>query len=426
MTSDPADNLKDLSDPEPTIRHPLPPMYPGGMRIDQEEEQAVLEVLRSKRLFRYYGPHPGASKVEELEESYSRFMGIRYAQAVTSGTAALLCGLAGLGIGPGDEVIVPAYTWIASASSVVAMGAVPIMAEVDDSLNLDPTDIENKITPYTKAILPVHMRGAPCDMDAVMALARKHNLQVLEDVAQANGGSFRGKRLGTFGDVGAFSLQFNKIITSGEGGIVITNQETVWKRMVMFHDVVGGERNQIPEVEILPGVNFRMPELLGAVALVQLRRLDHLLGIMRRNKQIIKDSLADVAKRKGICFRSIHDPQGDTGIALVFFAPDSDGAQRISRALEAQGGEAWILYSPDEVDYHVYPHWSPIMNQRTWSQQGGPWRNHPRRVTYTPDMCPRTLDLLSRAVHVDISPELTDLNLEELADALNKVLEDQF
>jgi len=408
---------------QPAIRHPMPPMYPGGMRIDEEEEQAVLEVIRSKRLFRYYGPNPGPSKVEEFEKAFAQFMGAKYAVAVTSGTAALICGLVGLGVGPGDEVILPAYTWIASASAVVAVGAVPVMAEVDESLTLDPADLEKKITPYTKAVIPVHMRGAPCRMDLIMDVARRHNLKVLEDAAQANGGSYHGKRLGTFGDAGAFSLQFNKIITSGEGGVIITDQEEVWKRVVMVHDVIGGERNHFPETEILPGVNFRMPELLGAVALVQLKRLDTLLEIMRHNKQILKESMADIARRKGVTFRTLHDPAGDTAIALVFFTPDAASAQRVGAALEAEGGEAWILYSPEQVDYHVYPHWSPIMHQRTWTPLGGPWRNHPRPITYTKDMCPRTLDLLSRAVHLDVSPELTSLNLEELADALNKALE---
>ena len=408
---------------QPAIRHPMPPMYPGGMRIDEEEEQAVLEVIRSKRLFRYYGPNPGPSKVEEFEKAFAQFMGAKYAVAVTSGTAALICGLVGLGVGPGDEVILPAYTWIASASAVVAVGAVPVMAEVDESLTLDPADLEKKITPYTKAVIPVHMRGAPCRMDLIMEVARRHNLKVLEDAAQANGGSYHGKRLGTFGDAGAFSLQFNKIITSGEGGVIITDQEEVWKRVVMVHDVIGGERNHFPETEILPGVNFRMPELLGAVALVQLKRLDTLLEIMRHNKQILKESMADIARRKGVTFRTLHDPAGDTAIALVFFTPDAASAQRVGAALEAEGGDAWILYSPEQVDYHVYPHWSPIMHQRTWTPLGGPWRNHPRPVTYTKDMCPRTLDLLSRAVHLDVSPELTSLNLEELADALNKALE---
>lgn len=418
----PSDKGKASSN-HPAIRHPLPPMYPGGMRIDEEEERAVLEVLRTKRLFRYYGPNPGASKVAEFEQAFSQFTGAKYAVAVTSGTAALICGLIGLGVGPGDEVIVPAYTWIASASAVVAVGAVPVLAEVDESLTLDPLDLEQKITPYTRAVIPVHMRGAPCRLDRIMEVARKHELKVLEDVAQANGGSYQGRRLGTFGDAGAFSLQFNKIITSGEGGVVITDQEQVWKRLVMYHDTIGGQRNNIPEEEILPGVNFRMPELLGAVAGVQLKRLDLLLEIMRRNKQVLKESMAEIAQRKGVTFRALNDPAGDTGIALVFLAPDAASAKRVSAALEAEGANAWLLYTPEQVDYHVYPHWSPIMHQRTWTPTGGPWRNHPRPIAYAPNMCPRTLDLLSRAVHLDVSPELTGENLEELADALNKALE---
>jgi dTDP-4-amino-4,6-dideoxygalactose transaminase len=407
----------------PAIRHPLPPMYPGGMRLDEKEEQAVLEVIRSKRLFRYYGPHPGSSQVEAFEQEFSRHMGAKYAVGVTSGTAALICGLAALGVGPGDEVIVPAYTWIATASAVVAVGAVPVLAEVDESLTLDPADLERVTSPYTKAVIPVHMRGAPCQMQAILEFARRHNLKVLEDTAQANGASFAGRRLGTWGDAGAFSLQFNKIITSGEGGAVITDQEDVWERVQMFHDVVGGQRNKIPDSEILPGINFRMPELLGAVARVQLRRLETLLETMRRNKRLLKESMAEAARRKGITFRRLNDPQGEAAIALVFFAPDAPAAKRIASALEAEGGEAWILYSPEVVDYHVYPHWSPIMNQRTWSAEGGPWRNHPRKIAYSKEMCPRTLDLLSRAVHIDVSPELTSENLEELADALNRALE---
>jgi 8-amino-3,8-dideoxy-alpha-D-manno-octulosonate transaminase len=407
----------------PAIRHPLPPMYPGGMRLDEEEEQAVLEVIRSKRLFRYYGPNPGPSQVEQFEQAFCQHMRAKYAVGVTSGTAALICGLAALGVGPDDEVIVPAYTWIATASAVVAAGAVPVMAEVDESLTLDPADLERVISPYTKAVIPVHMRGAPCQMDRIVEIARKHNLKVLEDAAQANGASFAGRKLGTWGDAGAFSLQFNKIITSGEGGVVITDQEAVWQRLVMFHDVVGGERNHIPEEEILPGINFRMPELLGAVARVQLRRLDTLLETMRRNKRVLKESMAETAQRTGVTFRRLNDPAGEAAIALVFFAPDAQAAKRIGAALEAEGGGAWILYSPEDVDYHVYPHWSPIMNQRAWSPGGGPWQNHPRKIVYTKEMCPRTLDLLSRAVHIDISPELTSENLEELADALNKALE---
>lgn len=407
----------------PAIRESLPPMYPGGMRIDAEEEAAVIEVLRSRRLFRYYGPNPGPSKVAELEKEFAACMGATYGLAVTSGTGALMCSLVGLGIGPGDEVILPAFTWIASASAVVAVGAVPILAEVDDSLTLDPLDVELKITPYTRAILPVHMRGLPCKMDALMSVAHKHNLKVLEDSAQADGASYKGRRTGSIGDAGAFSLQFNKILTSGEGGMVITSDPTVFERAVMFHDVIGGQRNNISEEHILPGINFRMPELLGAVALVQLRKHEALLSDMRARKRMILESVSTLAKRKGITFPTMNDPVGDAGIAAIFLMPDAHFAVKVAAALEAERLGTWHLYSPDAIDYHVYPHWSPIINQRTWSPSGGPWKNHPRKISYTKDMCPRTLDLLSRAVHIDVSPELTNVQVEDVCEALEKVFE---
>ena len=408
---------------KPSVSRPMPPMYPGGMRIGFEEEQAVREVIRMKRLFRYYGPEEGPSKVEQLEQAFSKFMGSRYGMAVTSGCAALMCGLAGLGIGPGDEVIVPAYTWIASASAVVAVGAVPVLAEVDESLTLDPDDVEQKISPYTRAILPVHMRGSACRMDELIRIARAHDLFVLEDTAQADGASYRGHRLGTIGDVGAFSLQFNKILTSGEGGMVLTNDLNVYQRIQMYQDVAGGIRNHIPADQILPGINFRMPELLGAVALVQLGRLDDLLADMRQRKRVIKEGMAEVAHRKGLHFRVQNDPQGEAAIALIFFVPEAGLAKPISRALQAEGVENFVMYSPDQVDFHVYAHWTPILNQRTWSARGGPWKNHARRIDYSPDMCPRTLDWLSRGIHIDISPELSMTMVEEITEGINKVLE---
>jgi 8-amino-3,8-dideoxy-alpha-D-manno-octulosonate transaminase len=406
----------------PAVTSPLPRMYPGGLRIGCEEEEAVLEVLRSKRLFRYYGPTPGPSRVAELEEAFAAVMGVKHAAAVSSGSGALMCALAGLGVGPGDEVIVPAYTWIATASAVVAMGAVPILAEVDESLTIDPSDARRKISGFTKAIIPVHLRGAPCQMDELMAIAREHKLPVLEDVAQAHGGSFQGQRLGSIGDVGTFSLQFNKIITCGEGGMVITNDDGIQRRVLMYNDVVGGQRNKIPDDEILPGINFRMSELQGAVALVQLGRLDELLHDMRRRKAEIKDGIAGVAHQQGVDFRRLNDPEGDTGIALKFFVPTPERAAFIADALEAEGVHAYVLYRPDDVDYHVYAHWSPILGQRTWSANGGPWRWHEGKVDYTPDMCPRTLDLLGRAVNLDVSPDLSDQNVAEIIAAVNKVL----
>ena len=330
----------------PARQRPDPPMYPGGMLIDREEEQAVLEVVRAKRLFRYYGPGETSSKAAELEQAFAAHMGAEHALAVTSGTAALICGLQGIGVGPGDEVILPAYTWIASAEAVLAVGAVPVMAEVDETLSLDPQDVEARITPYTKAIMPVHMRGCPCRMDELMAVARGHGLKVIEDTAQADGGSYKGKRLGSIGDVGCFSLQFNKIITSGEGGMVLTNDEEVWKRAVMFHDVSGGRRYRFPEPEILWGINFRMPELLAAVALVQLGRLDGLIDAMRARKRMLRAGIEPVARRKGISFRASVDAEGDAAVALVFLVDSPPTAARVTEALRAENISASVLYQP--------------------------------------------------------------------------------
>jgi dTDP-4-amino-4,6-dideoxygalactose transaminase len=406
----------------PACTKPAPPMYPGGNIIDHEEETAVLETLRSKRLFRYYGPHPGPSKVAQLEKEFAARAGTRYALGVTSGTAALICGLQGLGVGPGDEVILPAYTWIASASAVLSVGAVPVVAEVDDSLTLDPTDVVTRITPATKAIMPVHMRGAPCRMDALLDVARRHNLLVIEDAAQANGASYQGQMAGAMGDVGCFSLQFNKIITSGEGGILITNDEPVWKRAVMYHDVIGGLRNGFDEAEMLWGGNYRMPELLAAVSLAQLHKLDRLLLRMRQQKQMLKTGTADIARRKGVQFRTLHDPDGDAAIALIFYLESAETAATVIAALQAENIDALPLYRPDEVDYHVYTHWTPIVAKRAWTAANAPWSAAANEVDYSPDACPRTLDLLSRAVHLDVNPLLSSTEIEEMIVGLNRVL----
>jgi dTDP-4-amino-4,6-dideoxygalactose transaminase len=407
---------------KPAKSREAPPMYPGGNLIDAEEEASVLETLRARRLFRYYGPTEGPSKVDQLEQEFAAYMGVRRALAVTSGTAALICGLRGIGIGPGDEVIVPAYTWIASASAILACGAVPVVAEVDDSLTLDPADAESRITPYTKAIMPVHMRGTPCKMDQLLELAARHGLKVIEDAAQADGASYKGRRVGSIGDVGCFSLQFNKILTSGEGGMVITNDEEVWKRAVMFHDVIGGMRNHFTWDETLWGINFRMPELLAAVMLVQLRRLEGLLVSMRERKRMLIEGVKDSAQRKGVVFQQVPDPDGDASIALILLMPDAGVAERAARALRAENIGAGVLYHPDRIDYHIYAHWVPIVNHRSWSDNDGPWRWANREISYGKEMCPRSLDLLGRAVHLDVNPLESNTDIEETIEGLNKVI----
>ncbi len=408
---------------KPAKSKPAPPMFPGGNLIDAEEEAEVLDVLRNKRLFRYYGPVDGPSKVDQLEENFARHAGTRRALAVTSGTAALICGLRGIGVGPGDEVIVPAYTWIASAAAVLAVGAVPVVAEIDESFTLDPKDAEAKISPYTKAIMPVHMRGTPCQMDEIMAVARRHNLRVIEDSAQADGASYKGRRTGSIGDVGCFSLQFNKILTSGEGGMVITNDEEVWKRALMFHDVVGGQRNNFSWDETLWGINFRMPELLGAVMLVQLRRLEGLLTAMRERKRMLLEGIKETAQKKGVVFQQVPDPAGDASVAVIMLMPERDSALRTAEALRAENIGAGVLYHPDRNDYHIYSHWVPIMAQRGWSDEGSPWQMAKREIKYSPDMCQHSLDLLGRAIHLDVNPLESNSDIEETIEGLNRVID---
>lgn len=405
----------------PAKQRPNPPMYPGGMAIDEEEEAAVLEVLRSKRLFRFYGPNPGPSMAEELEHSFAAAKGVRHALGVTSGTAALVCGLHGLGIGPGDEVIIPAYTWVATATAVLAVGAVPIMAEVDESLLLDPADFEAKISPYTKAVIAVHMRGAPCRMDAIVEVARRHSLAVIEDCAQANGASYQGREVGSWGDAGCYSLQFNKIVTSGEGGMVITDSLETYQRAAMFHDV-NTSRHNLPEEKLLWGINFRIPELLAAVALVQMRKLGGLLDAMRARKRMLKTGITDTMAHKGLAFRTIHDEAGDAAIATVLLMQTAQQAQAVRDALRAENIGASVLYQPDVRDYHIYAHWVPVMQQRAWSAGGSPWQWAQRPIEYHEQMCPRTLDLLGRAVHLDVSPLLTNEDVEETIEGVNRVL----
>src|SRR5256886_2623327 len=212
----------------PARTRPEPPMFPGGMEVGEAELAALGRVIESKNLFRYYGVGDGPDEVASFEREFAQHLGVKHALCVNAGSSAIICALIGAGVGEGDEVIVPAYTWNATPNAVIASRAIPVLAEVDESLTLDPEDVERKITPRTRAILPVHMRGAPAHMEALADIAQRHGLVVVEDVCQAAGATFRRRLLGTFGDAGAFSLQFNKIITTGEGGVMITNRDDLY------------------------------------------------------------------------------------------------------------------------------------------------------------------------------------------------------
>jgi dTDP-4-amino-4,6-dideoxygalactose transaminase len=389
---------------KPARTRPEPPMFPGGMEVGREELEALARVIESKNLFRYYGVGEGPDEVLSFEREFAEHMGSRHALCVNAGSSALICALIGAGVGEGDEVIVPAYTWNATPNAVLATRALPVLAEVDESLTLDPADVERRITPRTRAILPVHMRGAPAAMDELVAIAKKHDLVLIEDVCQAAGASYRGRRLGTFGDASAFSLQFNKIITTGEGGVLITDRDDLLDLALDVHDCANSVRRGVG-LPKFAGYNFRASELTGAMARVQLGRLDGLLERMRANHARLS---AEINGLPGLTLRRANCDEGDAGIALIAFAEDAAQAADAVDALNAEGVLAMQIYSPAVPDLHIYPFWAPVLAALEAAGADAP-------------DCPRTLELLERSIHVDVSPLCEEQDLDEIVFAFEKV-----
>lgn len=405
------------------------PMYPGGSMIGEEEKKQVIEVIDRKYLFRYYGPENYPSKVKEFEERFAKKFGSKYALAVNSCTSALITSLVACGVGPGDEVLVTGYTFFASCAAIVAAKAIPVICEIEETLTMDPEDIEKKITPATKAMVVVHMRGVPCDMDKIMAIAKKHNLIVVEDVAQAIGGTYKGKYLGTFGDCGCYSFQYHKTITAGEGGMIVTNNERVYSRCMSYHDTAACWRKdrfaeQQFEGELFCGVNFRMSEITGAIMLAQLEKLDGLNEAMRSHQHRIISQIKDT---KGIKVRPVNDPDGDTGICLMFYLDKKEKVKGFSEALNAEGVNAAGVFNSGIPDWHIYAHWKHVIEKKTPTIEGCPWTcpyHEGKEVEYTVDMNPNTLEYLGRIIHLDIPALLTDEDCDMIAKAINKVAEE--
>jgi len=357
---------------------------PGSYWIGEEEKKEVMDVLESGHLFRYGDMEDDnfKHKVYTLEQEFAEYCGVDHALATSSGTSAILVSLLAMGIKPGDEIIVPAYTFIATYSAAIFAGAVPVLAEIDESLCLDPKDIETRITPKTKAIMPVHMLGNPCDMDAIMEIAGKHGLMVMEDSCQAVGGSYKGKMLGTIGNMGAYSLNVFKTITAGDGGIVITNDRNLYERAFASHDQ-GHTPNragvQVGSRSIL-GLNFRVNELLGAVALAQLRKIDQIVATLKAKKKIFKQLISDV---DGCKFRILNDPEGECGTLCTVIFDSADRAAEVAQLL----GTTTV----DHSGWHVYTNMEHI--NRHLKEIGQP---------YGKGAYPRTDDILSRAINISV------------------------
>lgn len=404
----------------PVRSRPLPPCFPGGVLIGEEEKSEVLAVLDAQSPYRYYGPH-ALGKVKNFEGEFAAKIGMKHALGVSSGTAALKVALLALGIEPGDEVIIPAVTFLASVGATVMAGGVPVFAEVDKSLNLDPDDFAAKITPRTKAVMPVHIQGAPCEMDRIVEIARSHGVRVLEDCAQSCGASFRGRMVGSFSDMGAFSLQYNKVITAGEGGVVVCDDDALFERAVRAHDqgVVRPESGKIMglyQEQAFLAENYRMGELAGAMARAQLRKLDGILATLRRHARRIRAAVAEIDEFE---LRTIPgsendvDADGDVGFSVVFFLPEAKQARRYIAALNAENVGAYQLYGGDPV--YVYPQ---VLNQRMAAGRG-PFAHS--GVSYRPGMCPRSEELLSRSVWISVGTQYDDADTDDIIGAIHKV-----
>ena len=385
-------------------------------RIGEEEVNAVRNVFEARALFKI---NKTLQDSMHAEEEMRALFGCQHALLMTSGHAALTSALIGMGIGPGDEVIVPAYTYIATAMAVVAVGAMPVIAEVDATLTLSPEDTERKITKHTKAIIPVHIQGFPSNMDALNAIAKKYGVKILEDACQADGGSYHGKRLGTIGTAGALSFNYYKIITSGEGGALLTDDRTLFERALIYHDssAIAYFGDQLSDVDTQQfcGNEYRTNGISSAILRVQMKRLDGILKDLRDRKRYLMNAL------EGLCeFIPSNDIEGDCGTTLAIRFERAEQAEAFSLAEGVKGTV------PINTGKHVYCNWTPIMNKvGALHPLMDPFRMEANRdivPDYRADMCPETLDYLSRTVYVSINPDWTQEELDEKLTAIKAAL----
>jgi len=359
---------------------------PGAYLYGEEERYEVEDVLSSGYLSRN-GKEDDPKfkrKVINLETEFAKKMGARYCVAVSSGTGALMAALVAIGLQPGDEVLVPGYTFIASMSSVIAVGGIPVLVEVDDSLTMDPADAERKIGPRTRVMLPVHMLGNPCDMGRIQSLAEKHHLRIIEDCCQALGGSYQGRKLGTIGALGTFSLNSYKVINTGEGGLLVTSNKALYKRAFAFHDQ--GHLPLRQGVEIgkrrILGINMRMNELTGAFALGQLKKLDLILETLRQKKAKFKDAI-QAGGMRNLCFRRINDP-GECATLLTVQFEDEAVTQKVVQVLQTK-----TVYNSG---WHVYNNMEQLLA----------YRDADGKRLYRKNMLPQTDSILRRSINLSV------------------------
>lgn len=392
-------------------------------RHGREEIEAATRVLSSGQWFRYGDPAAGhLGEAAHLEEELASATGSAHVGMVSSGTAALLCCYAGLGLGPGDEVIIPGYTWIASALAPLHMGVIPVIVDVDESLTIDPAAVERAITPRTRAINPVHMNGLACDMDALREIAVRHRLVIIEDACQADGGRWTGaERLGALGDMGAYSFNQFKMISCGDSGAYLAKSRDAYERALIFHDGGCIFRPHGKDLTVNPfcGINLRGNEILAAILRAQLARLDGILDDLHRVRARVLARL----RSDGIATTPLrgHDGTGTASYLGLSFAEDNEAVAFCASLGRIAPGRAHA-HRPIDSGRHVYRNWDPLMSRRgAYSDAADPFR-HPANAgscpTYSVDMLPRTLAILARTALVALNPDWTDADADAIADAI--------
>ncbi len=337
---------------------------PGFELFGEQEKKEVQQVLDTGVLMRYGfdGMRDGKWKAKELEKALEERMGVKHAQLVSSGTAALTIALASAGVGAGDEVLMPTFTFVASFESILALGAVPILVGIDDTLTLDPEAVEKAITEKTKVVMPVHMCGSMADLRALKAICEKHNLLLLEDACQAIGGTYEGKPLGSYGDLGCFSFDYVKTITCGEGGAVITDNDTFYKNADHYsdhgHDHVGLDRGA--EAHPFLGYNYRISELHAAVGLAQIARLNDFLAIQKETYTVLREALESIPE---VTFRRVPNGGEESYAFLSFFLPDAILAKQAHTALAANGVDACFYWYDN--NWHYYRQWEHLLEKKS-------------------------------------------------------------
>jgi len=410
-----------------TVKTPIPQGAMGWSVIGDEEIAAVTELLRHpENLFRVLDDGK-KSECEQLEQAICEKTGIAHSLFVASGTGALACCLTAFEIGPGDEVIIPAYTFIATPAAVVDVGAVPVIAEIDNSLGMDPVDLEKRITPYTKAVIVVNMVGVPARLAAIREICKKHNLVLIEDNCQAIGAKYNGKYCGMEADAAAWSTNFFKVITCGEGGVFMTNNAEAFQRGVYQSDNglndVGQGHPYNKSIKPFTRSGIRGNNIAAAVLRVQLGKMDDMLTHTRALK---KRFFAQLNTPVNYTPQHVDDPDGDCGFCVNLMVNDLSKVDKILQLADEEGLPLTRLYEAklyEDADLHIYSNWAPILEKRGATAAGYPWKDpaYKGNVEYSVDMCPNSLDILNRTVRLLFNVKMTEVNIDEFAAALNKI-----